>query len=286
MAYPSTFSAFNRPTASDKLNSPSHADLHNTVSSALGQVEAVIGLSGDSSTLGTIIGDLRSPASNGGGHIQTANKGGTGQTSYSKGDILIATSSSVLTKLAVSSVQGDVLTAAPAQATGVSWSQALGTKVAITSVGATISASSIETVVFSASVSGSILATGRAIEFDIPISYLGINNTDSFTMRVKYGNNTALQVGAVQAGTATSLFGAFKGAIIANGSDSLQKSYGHIVAMAEGGGTATSIFSTFNTGTSSVSSLVEQDIVITGQFSSSNGSNKFSTPFGVMFKVT
>jgi len=99
MSFPSTFSAFTRVAPTDRLNNPSHSALHNTVSSALGQVEAVIGVDGDNSVLGTIIGDLRSPGSGGGGHIQTANKGGTGQTSFTKGDILVASSASVLTKL-------------------------------------------------------------------------------------------------------------------------------------------------------------------------------------------
>lgn len=118
--YPSTFSAFNRPAAGDKLNSPSHAALHNTVSSAVGQLEAVIGLAGASSTIGTLIGDLRSPGSDGGGHVQTASKGGTGQTSFTKGDLLVASSASVLTKLAVGTA-GQALIVDSAQPTGVKW---------------------------------------------------------------------------------------------------------------------------------------------------------------------
>ena len=121
MSFPSTLSTFSRPTATSKLNSPSHSALHNTVSSALGQVEAVIGLANGSSVLGTIIGDLRSPSSGGGGHVQTANKGGTGQTTFTKGDILVAQSASVLTKLACSNTTGDVITVDTAQATGVKW---------------------------------------------------------------------------------------------------------------------------------------------------------------------
>ena len=88
MAFPSTLSSFNRPTTTDRLNNPSHSALHNTVSSALRQIEAVIGVTGSASVVGTMMSDLRSPASDGGGHIQSANKGGTGQTTFIKGDIL------------------------------------------------------------------------------------------------------------------------------------------------------------------------------------------------------
>lgn len=118
MPFPSVLSTFNRPLPTDRLNSPSHSALHNTVSSAVGQIEAVIGTS--ASALGTIMGDIHNANSNGGGHVQTANKGGTGQTSYNKGDILVAQSSSVLTKLAVGA-DGTLLKANSSVATGVSW---------------------------------------------------------------------------------------------------------------------------------------------------------------------
>lgn len=120
MPFPSVLNTFPRPTASDRLNNPSHSALHNTVSSALGQVEAVIGVEGANSVVGTMMYDIHSPDSNGGGHVQTANKGGTGQTSYTKGDILVAQSSSVLTKLAVGA-NDTVLISDSAQATGVKW---------------------------------------------------------------------------------------------------------------------------------------------------------------------
>lgn len=126
MAFPSTLSTFNHPAASDRLNNPSHSALHNTVSSALGQVEAVIGT--DASTIGTIIGDLRNPLSAGGGHVQTAVTGGTGQTTYTKGDLLAASSSSVLTKLAVG-LDGAVLKANSSVATGVQWGSLPGNPV-------------------------------------------------------------------------------------------------------------------------------------------------------------
>lgn len=120
MAFPSVLQAFTRPNTTDRLNNPSHSALHNTVSSALGQVEAVIGVDGATSIVGTMMYDLRSPASSGGGHVQTANKGGTGQTSYTKGDMLIAQSSSVLSKLAVGT-NTYLLSADSTQATGVKW---------------------------------------------------------------------------------------------------------------------------------------------------------------------
>lgn len=118
MAYPSTLSSLTDPQATDRLNSPSHSALHQAENAAIEAIEAFVGTS--SSTAGTLIYDIRAAASNGGGHVQTADKGGTGQTSYTKGDILVASSSSVLTRLAVGT-NGRFLTSDSTAATGVNW---------------------------------------------------------------------------------------------------------------------------------------------------------------------
>ena len=118
MAFPSIITSFSYPQPTDKLNSPSHSALENTQSSAIGQLQTFIGT--DSSAMGTLTYDIRSTDSNGGGHIQSANKGGTGQTTFTKGDILVATSSSVITKFAIGP-DNKVLTSDSTQAAGVRW---------------------------------------------------------------------------------------------------------------------------------------------------------------------
>lgn len=118
MAYPSTLSTYTDPLATDKLNSPSHSAIERAQNTGLEELEAFVGTL--SSVSGTLMYDVRAAASNGGGHVQTANKGGTGQTSYAKGDILVATSSSVLAKLSVGT-DGHVLTVDSTQSTGVKY---------------------------------------------------------------------------------------------------------------------------------------------------------------------
>lgn len=93
----------------------------NDVQSGVVQLERTVGLEGSASTAGTIQYDLRSSASDGGGHVQSVNKGGTGQTAYTKGDVLIAQSSSVLTKLAISGTDGYALVSDSTTATGIKW---------------------------------------------------------------------------------------------------------------------------------------------------------------------
>lgn len=118
MAFPSVISSFTNPSASNKLNSPSHSSIETAQNTALTEIQTFIGT--DSSIAGTLMYDVRAAASNGGGHVQTANKGGTGQTAYTKGDLLVATSASVLAKLAVGTDGFAPIADSTAQA-GISW---------------------------------------------------------------------------------------------------------------------------------------------------------------------
>lgn len=131
MAFPSTISSFTNPSASDKLNSPSHSSIETAQNNELVQLENVLGVRGSSSVQGTINSAIFSPGSDGGGHVQSANKGGTGQTSFAKGDILIASSSSVLSKQTLGS-NNQVLTVDTTQASGVKWATPAGGSPALT----------------------------------------------------------------------------------------------------------------------------------------------------------
>ncbi len=155
MAYPSLLSVISNPQATDRLNSPSHSSIHQAENTAITEIETFVGTI--SSTPGTLIYDIRSANSNGGGHVQTAALGGTGQTAFIKGDVLIASGSSVLTKLAVGTA-GQVLTVNSGAATGVSWQPgAASTRLfAQQSVATyTAGASSVQAVYYAASVIGS-----------------------------------------------------------------------------------------------------------------------------------
>lgn len=186
MTYSSTFSTFTRPNPSDRLNNPSHSALHNATSSAVGQLEAVVGLAGDSSVLGTVIGDLRSPNSNGGGHVQTANKGGTGQTTYTKGDLLVATSSSVLSKLAVGT-DGQALIADSTQAAGVKYAAFLP-KIIASVISSTLQASVTETSIFSVPIPASTLGNSNVVVATLYLSRAdSAAGTASVMLRGTYG---------------------------------------------------------------------------------------------------
>lgn len=118
MAFPSVLSTISTPNPTDKLNAPSHSGIEGGQNQAIVEIENFIGTL--SSVAGTLLYDIRSPLSNGGGHIQTPDKGGTGQTSFNKGDLLVGQSSSVVTKVAVGS-NNQVLVADSTQQAGVKW---------------------------------------------------------------------------------------------------------------------------------------------------------------------
>ncbi len=128
MAYPSVITGFTNPLATQRLNAPSHSGIETAQNTDLTAIETFLGTEGNTSTLGTLIYDVRSAGSGGGGHVQTAVLGGTGQVTYTKGDILVATSPSVLTKLAVGS-DNQVLTVNSSVAAGINWVNGVNTNV-------------------------------------------------------------------------------------------------------------------------------------------------------------
>lgn len=120
MAYPSTITALTNPTPNETLAQAAHSSIEGNQNTEITALETFIGTT-NTSAVGTILYDVRAPGSDGGGHIQSANKGGTGQTAYTKGDLIAAKSSSVLSKLAVGA-DGSYLKADSTAETGLAWS--------------------------------------------------------------------------------------------------------------------------------------------------------------------
>lgn len=199
--YPSIITSFTYPTPTDKLNSPSHSALHNTTSSALGQVQAVIGLS-TSSAVGTLFYDVRSPDSNGGGHVQSANKGGTGQTSFTKGDIFVATSSSVIAKLSVGADGQGVIanssTASGLQYQGVATAKTLQDQTN-TYASASVVSASVWSITFPNIVS--VLSAGQSFAVKFPTanagSILAIQVSSLVAQRLVLPDLTNVPVGGI-----------------------------------------------------------------------------------------
>lgn len=203
--YPSIIATLTNPNPTDKLNSPSHSGIETAQNTEIVQIETVIGTG--NSVLGTIIGDLRNPNSSGGGHIQSANKGGTGQISYSKGDILVAQSTSVLAKLSVGA-DGLAIVSDSTQSAGLSY-QAVATAPVIQNQTNTYARASV----VSGSVYGVILNTPISVLSDglgLVIKFPTTNTTSvlalsfpfgqsSITARLKNTDLTNPIVGAIQA---------------------------------------------------------------------------------------
>ena len=224
MPFPSVLNTFNRPTTTDRLNSPSHSALHNTVSSALGQVEATIGVEGANSVVGTMMYEIRSPASDGGGHVQSANKGGTGQTSYTKGEILIASSSSVLAKLVVGS-DGQIFQANSSVATGVNWVNNDTAKISASASVITI-LTNAETSILSVTIPGSTLGTNNAVRATVFINDWKSTAGRSVLAAIQYaGGNVASVMLTPNTTDNNSVLGEFIHTIIGNGATNSQRHF-------------------------------------------------------------
>lgn len=169
-------------------------------------LETKVGI--DNSSIVTSLDYLvKNPLSTGGGHIQSANLGGTGQTNFVKGDILVASSSSVLSKLSVG-LNGTVPTADSTASAGLSY-QAVATAQTIQNQTNTYARASV----VSASVYGVILNTPVSVLSDglgLVIKFPTTNTTSvlalsfpfgqsSVTARLKNTDLTNPIVGAIQA---------------------------------------------------------------------------------------
>lgn len=269
MPFPSTITAFPTVNPTDRLNNPSHSALENLQSSTIGQLQTFIGT--NASAVGTLIYDVRSPNSNGGGHIQSANKGGTGQTTYNKGDLLVATSSSVISKVVVGG-DGQVLVADSTQAAGVKWSTPNATKIAVntTSVFAVEGQTSTAVVLYSASIVGSTLGTNNAIKFTGELRRLAIPNSN-FNLVVNYGNNVIASVLILSTSSLISATGVINGVIAASGVSN-QFGFVNINAAAQVAIEAQPKAVLTGSGRSSVNSSANQDLIITGQMAVGVGS--------------
>lgn len=186
MAYPSILSTLATPQATDRLNNPSHSTLHQNENSGILEVQRFVGT--DASAIGTLVNDIRSPLSNGGGHVQTANKGGTGQTSYNKGDLLVGQSSSVLTKFAVGT-DGQVLMANSSVASGITWAVNVSPKVAATGMSVPVDNTSTETSIFSVTIPGSTLGSSNVVRATVFVNQLNVSDgAATLTLKANYGS--------------------------------------------------------------------------------------------------
>lgn len=219
-SFPSIIAVIPNPNPTDRLNSPSHSALHQSENAEIVQIETFIGT--NASALGTLTYDIRSPLSNGGGHVQTANKGGTGQTTYTKGDLLAAQSSSILSKLSVGA-DGQTLVADAAQQLGIKWATPGGTRIGVSGVRSSIIATVSETSIMSISIPASTLGTTNAVRSTIFMPYVSMNTASNIDVRVSWGSaSIAFFHNVGGAGANQSFFGRLETELLANGSQNLQ----------------------------------------------------------------
>lgn len=219
--YPSTLTSFTYPQPTDRLNSPSHTSIHAQIASNLGQLQAFIGTT--SSTVGTLIYDIRSANSDGGGHVQTAVKGGTGQTTFTKGDLIVAINASTLSKLATG-IDNQVLTANSSTASGLNWANPLSGRIGVNaSVISIRTPSTTESSLISTTVPGSTIGLNNAIRAKSYINFQSLGNGASIMLQANYGGSPVASVIFVPVANLTSMFGTAEVVIAGTNSHTAQR---------------------------------------------------------------
>lgn len=304
MPWPSTVSSFNNPLPTDRLNSPSHSSVETAQNTGLTEIQTYLGLTSgaNASALGTLIGTVMNPGSDGGGHVQSANKGGTGQTAYSKGDILVATSGSVLTKLSVGT-NTQVLTVNSSAAAGINWANSGSPKLSASASIITIPTDgNDETSVLSVTVPGSTLGLSNVIRTTIPINTWDARAATSLLVIALYGGGVVGSVALLPISRA-SVYGNIHHTVIANNSSVLQRHFIDVdlVAFDTDNTPRPNTVVKFNTnfpvqgssmiavrtqvmGTSSVASSADQTLGMTFRIAGSN--SKLDTGGHIVEKIT
>uniref|UniRef100_A0A6M3J6G2 Uncharacterized protein n=1 Tax=viral metagenome TaxID=1070528 RepID=A0A6M3J6G2_9ZZZZ len=288
MAYPSVLSTFTDPLATQKLSSPSHSSIETAQNDGIKQLEKVIGT--DASTLGTIIGDLRSASSDGGGHVQTAVLGGTGQTTFTKGDVLIAQSASVLGKLAVGT-DNQVILADSTAPSGIKWADDSTPRIHSSMLSSICAAGAAETSVFSVTIPGSVLGDNNAVRARLNghFVYDGANTTSTMA-RMTFGGGRVASV--LLAGgdfvDGSGYIGTVECNLFANGHSSIQAGEMLVQFMGQQGNFITSVtgITRIGDGVASVKTGGNQTLGLTWQFSDAQGGNVFYPRGLIVEKIT
>lgn len=153
----------------------------NTPNTEIVALETKVGV--DNSSVVTSLDYIaKNAASNGGGHVQTANTGGTGQTMYNKGDLLIGQSSSVLAKQSAGP-NGYAVIYDSTQANGLS-------------SGAVLTAPAMQQQTYTYGVASYIgLSSVQSVsQYSVAISPIPSVLTDGMSFDVKWGSNNPTSV--------------------------------------------------------------------------------------------
>lgn len=259
--YPSTLSSFTYPNPTDKLNSPSHSSIETAQSSAIGQIEAVLGVDGANSVIGTLMSDVRNPDSDGGGHVQTALKGGTGQITYAKGDLLVAKNSSTLSKLTVGA-NDEVIIADSTTATGFKWATSPSGKIEVSGSVFAIAEGAVvgEVSVLSVTIPGSTLGTNNAVRARAFMTVPMV--VSSVVARVRYSGNVIASV-MLRNQIGNSVAGILSTDLISRGSVNTQRGILRWDLAPQTNAAAGSVIALYDAGSSSVESSANQTIGLT-----------------------
>lgn len=263
--YPSIIASPTNPNPTDRLNAPSHSGIETAQNTEIVAIEIFVGTL--ASTAGTLVYDVRSPSSNGGGHVQTAVLGGTGQTSYTKGDLLVGQSASVVSRMAVGTT-GQLLSVDSTTSTGLKYIDNSKPKLVANGSVYTLLSGNGETSLISVTVPGSTLGTSNFLRTKVYIDPSDMRS--SVLVKAVYGGTviSSILLASPDGGFTTVLpHGTIDHVLIGNSTTNSQRSKLDITLLSDVplNGSRSSVYGYVDSKTSAIDGSANQTYGITAQ---------------------
>lgn len=147
-----------------------------------------------------------------------------------------------------------------------------------------IASSTVETTLFTTTVPANVMGTTNAVYFKMFVNPVGLTDTKTLTLRLKYGGSTVTTMTLTQSGASSTSDGYIDGYLVEGGATNSQRgSLGFFGGPAElVSATYVTLGSGSVTGTSAVDSTASQTLTVTAQFNNSSAFDKLTINMAVV----
>lgn len=167
----------------------------------------------------------------------------------------------------------------------------VGNKIAITTTNVTYSSSTAENTLSTTVIAGGVLSTNNAVRVTMHVANLGVTNTNTWTIRFKYGGTTLVSKVYTCTSSNTNQQGRIEFILAGAGTTSSQNG-SYVMTLAQTNFVAntfsltTELIGESNEGTSAIDSTTAQNLVVTSQHSNSSANDNITVSMIVVEKIT